>query len=73
MEEQTKFSFDNETVKKIVRGTIHAAAVAAALGVLDYFANMAGNIHTDNIFGTMFLVWFSGTGYNAVRQYIKGQ
>jgi len=71
-QEQIAFSFDQETMRKIAKGAMHALIVSALLGVLDYLANMVGMIKTDNAIAIMALAWFSQTGYQTIRQWIAG-
>lgn len=69
---QKKFSFDEETIEKCFKGALHAVLVSALLGLLDYGLQLSGTIQSNNVIVMFFLSWFSGSGYNTIKEYIKG-
>jgi len=70
--EQVAYSFDLVTIRKIIRGAMHAAVVAALLAILDYFLTLAGTIQSNNIIVVAGLAWFAQTGYQTARQWVAG-
>lgn len=70
---QKKWSFDRETVKKILKGAVHALYVSALIGLLDYALIVVGAIESNNVLTVMFQSWFMQSGYQTLRQYIKGK
>lgn len=71
-EKQVAFSFDSVTLKRIGKGALHAIGVAILLGLLDYGLQISKEISSNNVFIVMFMGWFSTTGYNTIKEWVKG-
>jgi len=69
---QKSFTLDRATITNIAKGALHSVIMAAVLGLLDYLLQVAGTIQSGNILVTIGLAWFSSTGYNAIKEFIKG-
>lgn len=70
---QKAYEFDKESVKKILRGALHAMVVASMLALLDFTLQVVGAIESNNILTIACQAWFAQTGYQIIRQYIKGK
>ena len=66
---QQSFSFDRETVKKILKGAAIAATGAAAIGVLEYI----GRIEISNPSLAAMVAFLVPTLVNLVREFFKGE
>jgi hypothetical protein len=65
---QIKYSFDKETIIKIIKGMLIAATGAGALYLLDFL----GKLKIDNIAMASFVAWFVPVAVNIVREWLKG-
>lgn len=69
---QIAFSFDKETLRKIIKGFIHSLIVATLLVVLDFFAKLAGLVHFSDPFISSAYAMVSANIYNIAKEYISG-
>ena len=65
---QIKYSFDEETIKKVLKGAMIAGTSAAALFIL----SVIGTLEIDNILLASFIAWFVPTMTNTVKEWAKG-
>ena len=66
---QVKRSFDEESVKKMLKGALIAAGGAAALVVLSWLPT----VEISNPLLSAFVVWFVPFAINAVKEWMKGE
>lgn len=65
---QMKYSFDKETVTKIMKGALIAMTGAAALAGLNYL----GTVQFTNPILVTFVAWAVPVAVNAVKEWMKG-
>ena len=71
--DQVAYSFDKETVRKIIKGCMHAAIVGAIFAGGDYLIEQAATLHFADPLIEGFAITVVSAGYNAVREYIRGE
>ena len=66
---QVKYSFDQITQNKIVKGALIALTGSAAIGLLGFF----GALHIDDPTLAMVVAWAVPTLTNLVKEWVSGQ
>lgn len=66
---QVKYRFDRETLVKIGKGALIAAAGGAALAVLDFI----GTLEINNVVLASFIAWGIPVAVNVVKEWKKGK
>ena len=70
---QVAYSFDSETVRKIIKGFGHSVMVTVLFMALDTIMQLLGLVHFNDPMLAGLFALVSQNAYNVVREYIAGK
>ena len=70
--QQTAFSFDSVTARKIWKGAYHSLIVTLLLGALETASQLAGTVHFVDPVMTMVYAYAIQNIYNVLKEYVSG-